>query len=71
VQAHFQSFAASLPAHAQFLATLGRAQQQVRASKESLKEARDGFAGKGKAELASIRARERMVRDMLRILDVM
>jgi exocyst complex component 4 len=69
VQGHFQSFAASLPAHASFLATLGRAQQQVRTSKDALKDARDGFAGKGKAELASIRAREEMVRDMLKILD--
>ena len=71
VQAHFQSFAASLPAHAQFLATLSRAQDQVRASKTALKEARDGFAGKGKSELAGVRARERTVRDMLKILDTM
>ncbi|KAK4685429.1 exocyst complex component 4, partial [Tremellales sp. Uapishka_1] len=69
VQSHFQSFAASLPAHAAFLATLGRAQQQVRTSKEALKDARDGFAGKGKSELAGVRARERVVRDMLKILD--
>ena len=71
VQAHFQSFAASLPAHAGFLSTLGRAQRQVRTSKDALKEARDGFAGKGKSELAGVRARERVVRDMLKILDVM
>ena len=71
VQAHFQSFAASLPAHASFLATLGRAQQQIRASKEALNDARDSFAGKGKAELAGIKARERMVRDMLELLDTM
>jgi exocyst complex component 4 len=71
VQAHFQSFAASLPAHAQFLTTLGRAQDQVRSSKIALKEARDGFAGKGKSELAGIRTRERTVRDMLKILDTM
>ncbi|EIW69172.1 hypothetical protein TREMEDRAFT_31499 [Tremella mesenterica DSM 1558] len=58
VQQHFQTFAASLPAHATFLATLGRAQQQVKLSKEALKEAREGFAGKGKSELAGIRARE-------------
>ena len=70
VQAHFQSFAASLPAHATFLSTLGRAQQQVRLSKDALKEARDGFAGKGKNELAGIRARERVVRDMLRVVDI-
>jgi len=71
VQAHFQSFAASLPAHASFLSTLARAQQQVRTSKDALKEARDGFAGKGKSELAGVRARERVVRDMLKILDIM
>jgi exocyst complex component 4 len=71
VQAHFQSFAASLPAHAQFLTTLSRAQEQVRTSKSALKEARDGFAGKGKSELAGVRARERTVRDMLKILDTM
>lgn len=71
VQAHFQSFAASLPAHANFLATLGRAQEQVKSSKETLKEARDGLGGKGKAELAGVRARERQVRDMLQILDTM
>ncbi|WVF66723.1 hypothetical protein IAT40_001465 [Kwoniella sp. CBS 6097] len=69
VQAHFQSFAASLPAHATFIATLSKAQEQVKKSKEALREARDGFAGKGKSELAGIRARERMVRDMLKILD--
>ncbi|WVR04091.1 hypothetical protein IAU60_001090 [Kwoniella sp. DSM 27419] len=69
VQSHFQSFAASLPAHATFIATLSKAQEQVKKSKEGLREARDGFAGKGKSELASIRARERMVRDMLKILD--
>jgi exocyst complex component 4 len=71
VQAHFQSFAASLPTHAGFLATLSRAQEQVRASQSALKEARDGFAGKGKAELAGVRARERQVREMLDLLDVM
>ncbi|ORY27686.1 Sec8 exocyst complex component-specific domain-domain-containing protein [Naematelia encephala] len=69
VQAHFQSFAASLPAHATFIATLSRAQQQVRNSQKALREARDGFAGKGKSELSGVRARERQVRDMLRILD--
>ncbi|WRT65409.1 uncharacterized protein IL334_002352 [Kwoniella shivajii] len=69
VQAHFQSFAASLPQHATFIATLSKAQEQVKKSKEALKEARDGFAGKGKSELSGIRARERMVRDMLGILD--
>lgn len=71
VQAHFQTFAASLPGHGAFLATLGRAQQQVKRSRDELKAAREGFAGKGKAELSGVRARERMVRDMLRILDVM
>lgn len=71
VQAHFQSFAASLPAHAQFLTTLSRAQDQVRLSKSALKEARDGFGGKGKSELAGVRARERTVRHMLKILDIM
>lgn len=71
VQAHFQSFAASLPAHAQFITTLSTAQDQVRSSRDSLKEARDGFAGKGKSELAGVRARERTVRDMLRLLDTM
>ena len=71
VQGHFQSFAASLPAHATFLSTLGRAQQSVRSSKDALKEARDGFAGRGKSELAGVRARERVVRDMLNILDIM
>lgn len=71
VQAHFQTFAASLPQHASFLATLGRAQEQVQQSKRELSEARDGFAGKGKSELAGVRARERQVRDMLKILDTM
>ncbi|KAK6906905.1 hypothetical protein I203_100894 [Kwoniella mangroviensis CBS 8507] len=69
VQAHFQSFAASLPQHANFIATLSKAQDQVKKSKEALREARDGFVGKGKSELSGIRARERMVRDMLKILD--
>lgn len=69
VQAHFQNFAASLPAHASFLATLGRAQEQVRKSQKELKEAREGFAGKGKTELSGVRARERVVRDMLAMLD--
>lgn len=71
VQAHFQSFAASLPTHANFLATLGRAQQQIKSSKEMLKESREGFGGSGKAELAGVRARERQVREMLQIIDVM
>jgi len=71
VQAHFQSFAASLPSHAEFLTTLSRAQDQVRTSKTALKEARDGFAGTGKSELASVRARERTVRDMIKLLDTM
>ena len=71
VQAHFQTFAASLPAHASYLSTLARAQGQIKSSKETLREARDGFGGKGKAELASVRVRERQVRDMLRILDTM
>ncbi|OXG39555.1 exocyst complex component 4 [Cryptococcus neoformans Th84] len=69
VQAHSKSFAASLPAHQNFLDILARAQEQVRKSKQELKAARDGFAGKGKSELSGIRARERTVRDMLRILD--
>ncbi|WVQ83526.1 hypothetical protein IAT38_005667 [Cryptococcus sp. DSM 104549] len=69
VQAHSKSFAASLPAHKNFLDILEKAQEQVRKSKADLKEARDGFAGKGKSELAGIRARERTVRDMLKILD--
>lgn len=71
VQSHFQTFAASLPQHATFLTTLGRAQDQVKLSKQELNDARDGFAGKGRGELAGIRARERQVRDMLRILDTM
>lgn len=71
VQSHFQSFAASLPAHADFLSTLSRAQDQVRTSKQELKDAREGFAGRGKTELAGIRGRERTVRDMLKILDTM
>jgi exocyst complex component 4 len=71
VQAHFQSFAASLPAHANFLSTLNRAQQQVQVAKTALREAREGFGGKGKSELAGIRGRERQVRDMLEILDTM
>lgn len=71
VQAHSKSFAASLPAHQNFLDILARAQEQVRKSKQELKAARDGFAGKGKSELSGIRARERTVRDMLRILDTM
>ncbi|KAL7419839.1 exocyst subunit [Cryptotrichosporon argae] len=70
VQAHFQTFAASLPAHANFLATLGRAQQQVQTSRQALREAREGFGGKAKTELASVRARERVVKEMLQILDV-
>lgn len=69
VQANSKSFAASLPAHQNFLDILERAQEQVRKSKQELKAARDGFAGKGKSELSGIRARERTVRDMLRILD--
>lgn len=71
VQANSKSFAASLPAHQNFLDILERAQEQVRKSKQELKAARDGFAGKGKSELSGIRARERTVRDMLRILDTM
>lgn len=70
VQAHFQTFAASLPTHSHFVQTLERAQTQVKTSRDALKEARDGINGKGKAELASVRARERMVREMLQILDV-
>lgn len=71
VQAHFQTFAASLPAHASYLSTLARAQGQIKASKETLKEAREGFGGKGKSELSSVRIRERQVRDMLQLLDTM
>ena len=71
VQAHFQSFAASLPAHADFLTTLGRAQDQVRTSRQALREAREGFAGRGKSELAGVRGRERTVREMLQMLDTM
>lgn len=71
VQAHFQSFAASLPTHANFVGTLGRAQEQIKVSKEMLREAREGFGGKGKTELAGVRARERQVRDMLHLLDTM
>lgn len=71
VQAHSKSFAASLPSHRNFLDILQKAQEQVRKSKQELKAARDGFAGKGKTELTGVRARERTVRDMLRILDIM
>lgn len=71
VQAHSKSFAASLPSHRNFLDILEKAQEQVRKSKHELKAARDGFAGKGKTELTGVRARERTVRDMLRILDIM
>ncbi|OXH21821.1 exocyst complex component 4 [Cryptococcus neoformans] len=42
VQAHSKSFAASLPAHQNFLDILARAQEQVRKSKQELKAARDG-----------------------------
>nr|ODN98653.1 exocyst complex component 4 [Cryptococcus depauperatus CBS 7855] len=69
VQAHSKSFASSLPAHQNFLSTLENAQEQVRRSKTNLLEAREGFAGRTKTELAGIRARERTVRDMLKILD--
>lgn len=69
VQSHFQSFAASLPAHANFVSTLERAQEQMRTSKDSLRDAREGFAGKGKAELAGIKTREKVIRDMLKVLD--
>ena len=71
VQSHFQSFAASLPAHAMFLTTLERAQEQAKSSKKALREAREGFAGKGKGELAGVKAREKTIRDMLGLLDVM
>lgn len=71
VQSHFQSFAASLPAHADFLTTLGRAQDQVRTSRQALRDAREGFAGRGKSELAGVRGRERTVREMLQMLDTM
>ena len=71
VQAHFQSFAASLPAHSSFNSTLGRAQQQTNSSKTALREAREAFAGKGKAELAGVKTREKTVRDMLSLLDTM
>jgi exocyst complex component 4 len=71
VQSHFQTFAASLPTHANFVAALERAQAQVKSSREALKTARDGLSDKGKAELASVRMRERMVREMLQILDLM
>lgn len=70
VQAHFQTFAASLPTHSNFVHTLERAQEQVKTSRDALKEAREGISDKGKAELASVRARERMVREMLQILDI-
>ena len=70
VQGHFQTFAASLPTHANFVATLERAQAQVKSSREALKEAREGISGQRKAELASVRARERMVREMLQVLDL-
>ncbi|OWZ70298.1 hypothetical protein AYX14_04331 [Cryptococcus neoformans] len=55
VQAHSKSFAASLPAHQNFLDILARAQEQVRKSKQELKAARDGFAGKGKSELDNLK----------------
>lgn len=71
VQSHFQTFAASLPTHTNFVAALERAQAQVKSSREALKEAREGISGKGKAELASVRMRERMVREMLQVLDLM
>jgi exocyst complex component 4 len=71
VQSHFQTFAASLPNHATFMATLERAVAQIKQSREALREAREGISGKGKAELASVRNRERMVREMLQILDIM
>ena len=71
VQAHFQSFAASLPAHSSFNSTLGRAQQQTKTSKTALREARAAFAGKGKGELAGVKSREKSVRDMLSLLDTM
>ncbi|BEI80172.1 hypothetical protein CcaverHIS002_0107010 [Cutaneotrichosporon cavernicola] len=70
VQSHFQTFAASLPTHSNFVATLDRAQEQVKTSREGLKEAREGIGAKGKAELASIRTRERMVKEMLQVLDL-
>ncbi|ORX36436.1 Sec8 exocyst complex component-specific domain-domain-containing protein [Kockovaella imperatae] len=70
VQSHFQTFAASLPSHSAFLSTLIRAQEQAKNSKIALREAREGFAGRGKSELASIKSREKTVRDMLSLLDV-
>ncbi|KAL1410158.1 exocyst subunit [Vanrija albida] len=69
VQSHFQTFAASLPTHANFVAALERAQAQVKVSRAALKDAQEGISNKGKAELASVRTRERMVREMLQILD--
>ncbi|ODN76972.1 hypothetical protein L202_05535 [Cryptococcus amylolentus CBS 6039] len=69
VQSESKPFAASLPAHQNFLDILAKAQEQVRESKSDLKAARDGFAGKGKTELAIVRTREKTVRDMLKILD--
>lgn len=59
-----------MPTHSNFVATLERAQAQVKLSREGLKEAREGIGAKGKAELASIRTRERMVKEMLQILDL-
>lgn len=71
VRGHFQTFAASLPTHTNFVSTLDRAQDQVKSSREALKQAKEGLAGKSKAELASVRARERMVREMLQVVDQM
>ncbi|WVQ74376.1 hypothetical protein IAR50_003977 [Cryptococcus sp. DSM 104548] len=69
VQSQSKPFAASLPAHQNFLDILAKAQEQVRESKTDLKAAREGFAGKGKTELAIVRTREKTVRDMLKILE--
>jgi exocyst complex component 4 len=87
VQKHYQTYASSLPEHAQLLSALSRAQGLVRETKKQLLNSKDLLSGgvgdvddatpqagltTGKrAEMGSLWNKERTLKDMLKTLDVM
>ncbi len=76
VQRHYETYASSLPEHARLSEALGRAQGLVKDTKKLLVVSRgllggDGDGGGSKMEMGLTWGRERVVRDMLKMLDVM
>ena len=76
VQNHYETYASSLPEHARLSEALGRAQALVKDTKKLLIGSRgllsgDGDGGGKKLDMGLTWSRERVVRDMLKMLDAM